>query len=119
MSIADDPKRISDRFPDGAPWDGNITPRMYVMKDGEPRNDPETGKFEIPRIRDDRFARSAALLALYPEQINLLLSGQGGTDGSSLGDDLGIELYSSRETAFLAHPEFEWDRLGKFAGVDF
>lgn len=118
VSIAEEPCKIAAAFPGGVPWEGNITPRIHVMMNGSPRNDPESGEFVVPRVRDPRFSRSAALVALYPDQI-VVLTNKGPLSEISLAEIIGLKLFDSRLTAFLAHPEFEWDQLGAFAGVDF
>jgi hypothetical protein len=118
VTIVEEPRKIAAAFPAGAPWEGNITPRIYVMTNGSPRNDPESGEFVVLRVRDLRFSRSAALVALYPDQI-AVLTNKDPLSGTSLAERIGLTLFESRLTAFLAHPEFEWDQLGAFAGVDF
>ena len=95
-----------------------MTPRVYVMMDGPAENDPESGQFFIPRIRDPRFVRTAALVALQEEAF-VLLTDPDPVSGRSVLQEIDVQLYGSREEAFLAHPEFEWDRLGKFSGIDF
>lgn len=115
VSIAEDPERIRRYFPEGVPW--AITPRVYVMKDGPPRNDPESGRFEVPRIRDSRFTRTAAIVALRPKHLKMLSEPPDGDEGVTLAESLEIQLYPSREAAYVAHPEFEWRKLGVFAGA--
>lgn len=112
VSVVKDPQLIRDYFPDGAPWEGSITPRIRRMLDGKPRNDPETGEYSIPRISDPRNAKTAALIALTPEQFERLKE----TDetGLSLMDRLGMKLYESRDAAMQEHPELEWSQLATF-----
>lgn len=117
VSVVEDPARIRERYPDGAPWKSNITPRVYVMMDGDPYNDPESGVFVVPRVRDPRFTRSAALIALYPEVLAQLRAPHEAHE--TLQAALGITLFPNREEAFIAHPELSWNLLGVIAGVDF
>lgn len=115
--VAKDPALISKEFPTGAPWEGSITPRIRKMTDGVPQNDPETGRFSVPRVFDPEYTKTAAVVALTEETLAALY--EANESGVPTYERLSLELYDSRAAARPEHPELDWDSLGYFAGVDF
>ena len=112
ISVVNDPKTIKECFPDGPPWQGRMTPTIHVMKDGEPLNNPETGEFQIPRVQDPSYTKTASRVRFPSELIEQLVGEEAGK--SSLLEKLGMELFDNVDAARRAHADFDWSKLGVF-----